>query len=253
MTSLYGTTQAYQPMASTYIALAPECGDNIFGTNVNYCDLAKWGIYDGQEMDPKVLNAYVTQRERGKNNLLIAADKSLKSTDPISYSLSVSNQSSTVWGMIEQLPQLSTFRGLLKRAGWDQYINSANPYFQVTVFAPTNDALKNTAYTHSPVENWNSYNLRVFGQAHTLPFAFDQTQAYQRKLKLHTSLETYSVYLDGTGEVSSKLNFYVPPDRLLNLRYPDALKRINILQGYYTNNGALYLIDGAFDPEVIVY
>ena len=252
--SLQGTTQAYQPMASTYIALAPSCGDKIFGTNVNYCDLAQWGIYDGQEYDPKVLGMYMSQKKAYQNSVLGQDKLASQTTDPVSYSTAPSNQSTTVWSLLSSLPQLSTFKKILERSGWKDYINHANPLYKVTVFAPSNQSFKDTAIEHTPLENWNRNSLRLIGQAHTLPFAFEQSSAYGRKLRLYTTLDAFSVFLDGTGEITSGLSFYSqqPEPELLNQRYPLPYKRINVVQGYYTNNGALYEIDGVFEPQVVL-
>lgn len=251
MTSLFGTVQAYQPMASTYLALAPECGDKIFGSNINYCNLVNWGIYDGQEYDPAVLNKYKSQQVSYENSLITNGIPAIDTFAPTSDSASLSNKSVTVYSLLKQLPHLSTMASIVEKSGWVDYLNSANDNFKVTLFAPSNAALKNTLY--SDYKMWNSNNLRAFAQAHTLPFAFEQSSAIGRKLKLYTSLETFTVFIDGTGEVSDKLNFYIPSNKMFNLQYPYPMERINVVASYYTNNGALYEIDAPFDPQVIVY
>ena len=240
-------------MASTYIALAPECGDKLFGTNINYCELTKWGIYDGQENDPQVLKKYLQDKDKAEKSLFTLGMEAAQTNSPTTYSLSASNQSSSVWSLLQTFPNLSKFASIVRRSGWDSYLDSANDIYKVTVFAPSNQAFTSDGWQNIDLSNWNTNNLRTIAQAHTLPFGFEQESAYNRKLRLYTSLDAFSVYLDGTAEVSNKLNFYIPPDKMLNLRYPKPLKRINILQGYYTNNGALYVIDGVFEPEVIVY
>ena len=252
--SLQGTTQAYQPLANTYLALAPSCGDKVFGTNVNYCDLVQWGIYDGQENDTRVLSMYIQQRDQYQNSVFAADKKAADTTDAVSYSTAPSNQRTTVWSLLSSLPQLSTFKKILERSGWKDYINQANELYKVTLFAPSNSAFKDTAIEHTPLENMNRNNLRLIGQAHTLPFAFEQSAAYGRKLRLYTTLDAFSVFLDGTGEITPSLSFYSqqPEPQLLNQRYPMPYKRINIVQGYYTNNGALYEIDGVFEPQVVL-
>ena len=255
MASLQGTTQAYQALAGTYLNLAPSCGDKLFGSNIDYCDLVTWGIYDGQENDPKVLKSYLNQTNSKIKSVWQTGEDAIKDAygEPVSYSLSPANTKTTVYGLLSQLPQLSTMKKVIERSGWDSYLNSANDIYKVTLFAPNNQAFENSIYAQMPFENWNKNNLRVLGQAHTLPFTFEQGQAIDRKLRLYTALNGFSVYIDGTGEVSNKLNFYIPPDKMLNLRYPNPMKRINVVQAYYTNNGALYEIDGIFDPEVILY
>jgi hypothetical protein len=253
MSSLQGTTQAYQPMGSTYIALAPSCGDRLFGSGIDYCNLVGWGIYDGQEKDPRVLQKYLNDENRdlkaltklGSAAMIQAADEN----SAVDYSSSISNQTTSVWSLLQSLPQLSTMKKLVERSGWDKYISSANSLYKITLFAPTNQAFASSpiAYQHT-----NPRDLRLIAEAHTLPFSFDQNSAYGRKLRLYTSLEAFSVYLDGTGEVQNNLNFFIPSNELKAFTYPKPLKRINILQGYYTNNGALYEIDGIFEPQVYV-
>ena len=253
MSGLYGTTQAYNPIAGTYLALAPNCGDKLFGTNIDYCNLVKWGIYDGQENDPEVLKQYLKQRDSQYESLFQQGVAAEKTTSPTSYSMAPSNRETTVWSLLSSMPQFSTFKKIIEKSDWFQYINQANDLYKITLFVPNNKAFEKNGWQNLNLDSWNKNNLRAIAQGHTLPFAFQQDSAYNRKLRLYTALETFSVYIDGTGEVSPKLNFYVPPDKMLNLRYPNPLKRINVLQGYYTNNGALYEIDGVFEPEVIVY
>ena len=256
MSSLQGTTQAYQPMASTYIALAPSCGDKIFGTNIDYCDLVNWGIYDGQENDPRVLRKYLKDVHGEQTQLFQAGKQAIRQSNqqntPTSYNTSPASQSTTVWSVLESLPNVNMMKKILAKSKWMDYITNANPLYKITLFVPTDQAFQSTSLAHIPYENWNANDLRLIGQAHTLPFAFEQNSAYNRKLRLYTSLDAFSVYLDGTGEVSDQLNFYIPPNEMLAFQYPQPLKRINILQGFYTNNGALYIIDGVFQPQVII-
>ena len=259
MSGLYGTTQAYQPMASTYIALAPECGDSIFGSDliggkkINYCDLVQWGIYDGQENDPYVLALYQSQNMGLEKSILRQDLLASQTTAPTSYSVNASSQPTSIMSLLKSLPQASTFYKMVMKSGWNKYFDRSTEHAQATLFVPTNKVLEQSIYSQIPLENWNANNLRVLAQAHTLPYAFDQTAAYQRKLKLATALPTFDLYLDGTGEVSDKLNFYVPKQDMLTLRYPTPLQRINIIHGYYSNSGNVYLIDGIFDPQVIAY
>jgi len=252
MSSMQGTTQAYQPLADTYIALAPSCGDKIFGTDINYCNLVSWGIYDGQENDPRVLQSYLKQQNNLNKSVFAADQQAWDTKSPTSYSNSASNQDTTVWSLMKSLPQLSTMARICERSGWKDYIDRANPLAKITVFAPNNQAFQTTQFAHVPYEQWNKNDLRLVGQAHTLPFAFQQSDAIDRKLRLYTSLDSFSVFIDGTGEVSDKLNFYIPPTHMLSYRYPNPLKRINVVQGYYTQNGALYEIDGVFQPQVYI-
>ena len=255
---MQGTTQAYQPMSDTYIALTPSCGDKLFaavgGTPIDYCDLVSWGIYDGQERDPRIVSKYVTQQSNLMNNVNIANQLAWQTQAPTNYSLSPSVQTTSVWSLMNSLPQLSQFARMMKRAGWDQYLQNANELSKITIFAPNNGAINSTSspFSYTPFEQWNPNQLRVLCQAHTLPFVFEQSSATNRKLRLYTTLDSFSVYIDGTGEVSKQLNFYIPPSQMLLYRYPQPLKRINVIQGYYTNNGALYEIDGIFEPQVVV-
>ena len=251
---MQGTTQAYQPMSDTYIALTPSCGDKLFGNGIDYCDLVSWGIYDGQERDPRVLQKYLNQQETLTKNVAVANQRAFQTLSPTNYSFSLSNQPTSVWSLLSSLPQLSQFARMVKRAGWDQYLQHANEMSKVTIFAPNNGVLQSTdsPFAHTPIENWHPNQLRVLCQAHTLPFVFEQSSATDRKLRLYTTLDSFSVYIDGTGEVSDKLNFYIPSTQMLLYRYPQPLLRINVLQGYYTNDGALYEIDGIFEPQVVV-
>lgn len=253
MSGLYGTTQAFNPIAGNYLALAPNCGDTIWGTTINYCDLTRWGIFDGQENDPAVLQSYAAQRTKASKSVFDAVREAQATSSPTSYSLQAGNQRSSIGKLLDEMPQLSTFNALVKKSGWLDYIDNTDSLYKVTVFAPNNDAFKKNGWENLSLEKWNKNNLRSIAQAHTLPFGFEQETAYGRKLQLYTSLPSFQVFLDGTGEVRDTLNFYIPPNRMQTLQYPAPLKRINLVQGFYTNHGALYEIDGIFNPNVIVY
>ena len=247
MSGIYGTTQSYDGLAGTYLYLAPSCGDKLFATNINYCDLTNWGIYDGQENDPKVLAIYQSQRKKCTTNTCDTVDTTKYQN---ATSIAPGNAKTTVWSFMQRLPNLSKWCKLVKRANFESYLNSINDITYVTVFAPTDDALTDDWMTF--FNNTDKGTLRTYIQVHTLPFFFDQRQATDKKLRLYTSLETFSLYVDGTGEVSNRLNLYIPKEEWLNFRYPEPLKRMNIGQAYYANNGALYLLDGVCKPNVAV-
>ena len=253
MSGLYGTTQAFNPIAGNYLALAPSCGETVWGTGIDYCDLTRWGIFDGQENDPKVLRAYSQQAEKTGKSVFNAIRQAQATTSPTSYSLSAGNRRTTIGSLLEELPHLSKFNELVKRSGWTDYINNADALYKITVFAPNNSAFLKDGWENIDLARWNPNNLRSIAQAHTLLFGWEQDTAYGRKFQLYTALPSFQLYLDGTGEVRDTLNFYIPPNRLQTLQYPKPQKRINIIQGYYTNNGAIYEVDGIFNPQVIVY
>ena len=243
MSSLYGTTQAYNPLDSTYLALAPSCGDKIFGTNINYCDLVRWGILDGEENDPRVLDLYESQQAQ-KTSVFKNFAKERKDT---------TSGATSVLSLLNQLPELSNFREAVYRSGWNKYIDQASDLFKVTLFVPLNSAFPKLG-PRKPL--WNGIvggvesDLRAIMQAHTLPFGFEQSAAYNRKLRLYTALPSFSVFMDGTGEVRENLNLYTVSNDLLTLQYPEPIKRINVGQAYYTNNGALYVIDDVLRPNL---
>ncbi len=241
MSGLYGTTQAYQPISSYYLNLAPSCDDNIFGTNINYCKLVNWGIYDGQEKDPFVLNLYT--KDKSSCNASICKEENIDNNNE-------DIEQMTIWSLLQSLPQCKKWSKIIKRSGFYDYINQTNQNFKTTMFVPIDNAIPEEWMMY--LNNVNNNSLRPLCLAHTLPFAFEQSSAYGRKLRLYTSLDTFSVYIDGTGEVLNELNFYIPPTEMLLFQYPQPLKRIKIIQGYYTTNGAMYLIDGIFSPSVVI-
>ena len=245
MTSLYGTAQAYNAIADVYLSLAPTDDDRLFGTDVKYSDLARWGIYDGQEEDPVVLNAYFQQRKGSVQSLLSVGSKAAES-----FKIKLNSNPSTVAGLLASLPDTQLFAGMVEESGWSEYLNGVNENYRVTILAPTNEAIRR-ALANGSLQS--VIPTRDLVKAHTLPFTVEQSQAIHRKLKLYTTLEGFEVYLDGTGEVKKTLNFYKPHDTFNTLTYPKPLDRIDVKQVYYTNNGALWVIDGVFEPLVYVY
>ena len=241
MSGLYGITQAYNGLTDTYLALAPSCGDKLFDTNINYCDLVNWGIYDGQEQVPNVLDMYKQQGTTCSDGLC--------GTSQTDYD-SVSTDGTTIWSVLKRLPNASKWRQFVVRTGLDAMCQLQNGITQNTLFVPVDEVIPDSWMKKITTVPGNA--LRPLVQAHMLPFAFDQEQAKARKLRLYTSLDTFSVYIDGTGEVTSGYSFYVPSTQMKNFRYPQPLQRINIKQGYFTQNGAIYLIDGMFAPPIVL-
>lgn len=256
MAGMYGTTQSYQGMADTFMGLAPSCGDKLFGSGIDYCDLVQWGIYDGQENDPRVLQKYWQQRQQHQKSLALE----LGSVQPQEAQRQASTEKVTVASALSQLPHLSQFREVCERSGWMPYLDGSRSEKKITLFAPTNEAWQSKGWDLQRnvnvlgVQNAFNNELRLIAQAHTLPFGVEQTELVKRKVRLYTSLEGFTIYVDGTGEVRPTLNVYQPSpeDEWLNFQYPVPRPRMDIVETYYTNNGALYVINGVFRPTVIV-
>ena len=243
MSSLYGTTQAYQAISDTYLALSLGCDDKIFGTDIPYCNLVDWGIYDGQERDPYVLNMYQKQHKKQSDFC----------TDPLckkQYESLDLSSSTTVWNIMQSLPECSKFTSICYRSGWNQYLNQSNPLSKVTIFVPINQSIPDDWLER--MKSLNGNTVRPFCKSHTLPFALEIEQTKKRKLRCYTCLDSFSIFIDGTEEVEPGVTIYEPKDTFNTLTYPTPLRRIHILKTIYTQNGTIMLIDGIFKPKVLV-
>ena len=180
MTSLFGTTQAYNGLADTYLYLAPSCDDKVFGTNINYCNLSNWGIYDGQEGDPNVLNLYQSQMSSCNKGLCKAGlgelIKDSKEKEAFQKAMSTitengSTQKVTVASLLSRNPRCSKWKKIVEKAGFMPYIDKNNGQYQVTMFCPTDNVIPDEWMSKLPYMAPNT--LRPLCLAHTLPFFFD--------------------------------------------------------------------------------
>jgi hypothetical protein len=229
MTSTFGYDTAYSVISDYYLNLAPNCNDKVFGTNVNYCNLVKSGIVDGQENDPAILNKY--------ESLYKSLHKSINAQP-------VSDSEVTIKSVLEDLPNTSVYRSSIQQTGWDKWINTSK---NITLFVPSDQSFSNAYRT------WlNSKNIAVTRdvlKAHTLPYKLEHEDVQDRLIRVNTMKDSFSFMFDDTARVLPYANVYTPSYAMMAYTYPHLENRIKVLETYEIPNLAtIYVIDGVFKP-----
>jgi hypothetical protein len=250
MTSLQGTDTAYSSISGNYLALAPDCSDTIFGTDINYCSLVKAGtnpygfmkgtFVDGNEEDPSVLNQYST--------LLTNFNKKLAESIPLQK-----KPPKSIYDLLQIIPNVSETLKLVNDSNFSDYLSTPpiGNSIGITFIAPTNSFVKKARNTWFTTKNKPMINAIL--KAHLLNFVLAPKTLENRLLKVYTHNPSFSFISDGTGNIVNYLNFYQQPVTLLNNEYSLKYDRFKVVETYMTENGILYVIDGMFLPEIINY
>jgi len=250
MTSIQGTDTSYSSIDGNYLALAPECSDTIFGTNINYCSLVKAGtnpygfmkgtFVDGNENDPDVLNKYATLKMNFNKRL--AESVPLQKQPP-----------KNIYDLLQIIPNVSETLKLVNESNFSHYLSTPpiGNSVGITFIAPTDSFLKKARQTWFKTKSKGMINSIL--KAHLLDFVLAPKSLENRLLRVYTHNPSFSFTSDGTANIVNYLNFYQQPNTLLNNEYSLKYDRFKIVGTYMTENGILYIIDGMFLPEVINY
>ena len=266
MTACHGTDTEFSVLADSYykLALSP-LDDKIWGTNIPYTDLVeRMKIYDGQEDDPKILQAYSNIVDGCYNEMVKKSDPGAGCTYNQGGMLIKSKISDEDYGLAEysdvpktnvlqlmrKIPEISDFTRMIESTGWGQRLTAGYEKDRFTIFAPSNDAMKKAQGTW--LKTNNRHVLRELCKAHTTDFALKWNSIIRRKLEVFTMREGFSFVADGTGKFKNSVNVYQKPYGMLDLQYPIGLERFDIKQAYETDNGNVYIIDGVFSPAILV-
>ena len=247
MTQCQGTDTGYAGLADTYLALALDESDNIYGTDllystpINYSDFVKkMNAYDGQQREPKLLDMYASRRTAFDRGLQAGIDSKL--TD------NITEGKTNMFDLISQFDDLSEITKILQRDGWDNYLSTTN---YGAFFAPTNNAIKSASNWLSSALKNRSY-IRDILRSHTLEFRLRPDEFISRKLEIYTKLPGFSFILDATGQFTPGVNVYQKPHYQLDMVYPIKTERFNLKKIFETDNGFVYIIDGIFSPSISI-
>ena len=246
MTALNGYDTGFSSISENYLYLAPSCTDTVYGTSVNYCDLARTtGMWDGQESNPNVLKRYSNAQQR-EYNYMQANKQSVKEGDT----------KTSVIDLVSKHPRLKKYNQILNMCP-DLKKNLHESFF-VTLFAP-NDAAFSRANWIKQLKNDSVFGLNVYNarartllKSHALDFTLSQEVLLGRNTMVNTMNEPYTFLIDGTGNISKNLVVYNTPTVLRDgIKYPNPYNMYNILESYIVENGVVYVIDGVLEPFVI--
>ena len=248
MTTSFGVDTAYSAISDYYLALAPNCDDTIFGTNVNYCNLVKTGIVDGQENDPAIVYGFQNYTKGVQKSF----DKAVKQQP-------IADTPVTILSILKDNPETMLFSQLCDLTGWSEYLKATR---DLTVFAPTNSSLQNALNTWLSVGDTST--IKEVLKAHTLKYNLNYPDLQNKLLKLTTVKEGFNFFIDDTNRHTLYTNVYTKSYHFNNFTYPLPEVRIPLLKAFTTNGGwgqshldsngtsgsnaTVYIIDGIFKP-----
>jgi len=238
MTSINGTDTAYGALDKNYLALSLDCSDTIFGTDINMCSLIrKMNIVDGEENNPEILRRYKELESNFQYELAKQIPQTRKQVD-------------TIQDCLERMPECSEIVKLISSVSYDDQLRS---WYPTTFIAPTNKALSIAR------SSWFRTNhkgiIKAILKAHTLDYILSPVSLEGKVLRITTKCKPFSFISDCSGQITKECTFYQPSTTLLSSyeEYNRVNERISISKIVVTNNGILYIIDGMFRPENIMY
>jgi hypothetical protein len=95
--------------------------------------------------------------------------------------------------------------------------------------------------------------LRALLKAHTLDYILSPTSLEGKMLRVSTKCKPFSFIADCTHRITKECTFFQESVTLLSNEYNRIRDRFNILKIIVTKNGIIYIIDGIFSPENIMY
>jgi hypothetical protein len=244
MTSIHGTNTQYDGLSDFYYSLSLTPGDKIFGTGfgitqggpIEYDDLVRtMHIKEGQENNFDILQSYQNLAQVARDSF-----RAQKLTQPRS-------DKKTVYSVLSTFEDLSEFKKLVDVGRMKEYLEDSD---QVTLIVPTNEALREAQGSWFTMHDPKL--VREFIRAHTLGFDLPYERILGRRLELYPLYEGLSYVVDGTGQFRDYINFYQKRYRINEGMYPSAQARFKLLKIFKSENGSVYVIDGAFDPEILI-
>lgn len=246
MTALNGYDTGFSSISENYLYLAPGCTDNVYGTNVNYCDLVRTtGIWDGQESNPAVLKRFSDAQQKEYNYMQANKQPVLQGETKTS-----------VIDLVARHPRLKKYNSVLNMC--PDLKKKFHESFFITLFAP-NDKAFDSANWIKQLKNDSVFGLNVYNarartllKSHALDFTLSQEVLMGRNTMVNTMNEPYTFLIDGTGNISKNLVVYNTHTVLRDgIQYPKPYNMYRITETYITDNGVVYVIDGVLEPFVI--
>lgn len=237
MSSIHGTDTAYGAIGKNYLSLALDCSETLFGTDVNYCNIVHtMKLKDGQENNPEVIKAYTELRDSFNYQLAQSIPIDTKKIPD------------TIYDCLQLIPECSE---VVKWIDSVQYGPQLSMNYPTTFIAPVNDIINSSKKTWLRTKQKGI--LRALLKAHTLDYILSPTSLEGKMLRISTKCKPFSFIADGTRQITKDCTFFQESVTLLSNEYNRIRDRFKILKIIVTTNGIIYIIDGIFSPENIMY
>ena len=237
MSSIHGTDTSYGAIDKNYLALALDCSETLFGTDINYCNIVHtMKLKDGQENNPEVIKAYTEWRDHFNYEIAKSIQVDAKKTPD------------TIYDCLQRIPECSEIVKWINSVEYGQHLSMNYP---TTFIAPINSVILYSQKTWLRTKQKGI--LRALLKAHTLDYILSPTSLEGKMLRVSTKCKPFSFIADCTHKITKECTFFQESVTLLSNEYNRIRDRFNILKIIVTKNGIIYIIDGIFSPENIMY
>jgi len=237
MTSYNGTETGFSNISDNYLYLDVNDSDVIYNSDISVGQLRKNGIPEELYENGSVLSNLTIRNFNNANALLQAAPRT-----------PVSSTKTTIYDLISQYPELSECKRLIDSASYQHMLTHLGPQnTHTTFFAFTNE---NAGLASIWLKRFNTLGYqREFLKAHTTSFTADPILFKGKIIKIFTKSEGNDLYVNGRA---IPMYFYTDSKELNGITYSPPMIKVNILGFVTCDNGALYIIDRPFYPQIVL-
>ena len=237
MASYFGTDTGYSSIANNYLYLQVTDCDKIYNYDITTQQLRQNGIPENLFENGSVL-ADLTMRNNNCSRTLMDEYTPLPESSKIT----------TIYDLLSLYPELSECKKLVDSADFKKELSQhSSPHKYCTFFAFTNE---NAGLASIWLKRFNTLGYqREFLKAHTCNFVAEPILFKGKKTKVFTRSEGNEVYVNGQA---IPMYLYSDAKELNGVTYSPPMLKVNIIAFLTCDNGALYIIDRPFYPQIII-
>jgi hypothetical protein len=237
MTSSFGTDTGFSSISDNYLYLNLNDNDKIYNYDITVGQLRKNRVPEQLYENQSILANLTMDNYNSYRSLIEHTELTPNSSIP-----------TTVYDILSLYPELTECKKLVDSCGYNKelsYVDSPRKY--LTFFAFTNE---NAGLANIWLKRFNTLGYqREFLKAHTTDFTADPILFKGRKVKINTRSLGNELYANGQ---TNPMYFYSDAKDFNLLTYSPPMIKVNILGFITTQNGALYIIDRPFYPQIIL-
>jgi len=237
MASYFGTDTGYSSIANNYLYLQVTDSDKIYNYDITTQQLRQNGIPENLFENGSVLSDLTMRNNNCMNGLMEEYTPSPESS-----------KVTTIYDLLSLYPELSDCKNLVDSANYAKELSQySGPHKYCTFFAFTNE---NSGLASIWLKRFNTLGYqRELLKAHTCNFVAEPVLFKGKKTKVFTRSEGNEVYVNGQA---IPMYLYSDAKELNGVTYSPPMLKVNIIAFLTCDNGALYIIDRPFYPQIII-
>jgi hypothetical protein len=237
MASYFGTDTGYSSIANNYLYLEVTDSDKIYNYDITTQQLRQNGISENLYENGSVLADLTMRNNNCLNNL-----------EQVYTPTPESSKVTTIYDLLSLYPELSECKKLVDSCNFERELSQkGGPHKYCTFFAFTNE---NAGLASIWLKRFNTLGYqRELLKAHTCNFVAEPILFKGKKTKVFTRSEGNEVYVNGQA---IPMYLYSDAKELNGVTYSPPMLKVNIIAFLTCDNGALYIIDRPFYPQIII-